>query len=96
MGNIMDYIKWRGDLDFSTSPFNEVDNLILSLLAYVNLDGISVAAGQKGAGIRNIVDEISETSLRRRTEKRQIIYPLCAFYDDGYGRIRTVRELRDP
>ncbi|MGN8886018.1 hypothetical protein [Blautia sp. HCP28S3_G10] len=69
MGNIMDYIKWRGDLDFSTSPFNEVDNLILSLLAYVDLDGISVAAGQKGAEIRNIVDEFlklhSEEELKR-------------------------------
>ena len=69
MGNIMDYIKWRGDLDLSASPFNEVDNLILSLLAYVNLDGILVAAGQKGAGIRNIVDEFlklhSEEELKK-------------------------------
>lgn len=30
MGNIMDYISWRGDLSFAQSPFNEVDNLILA------------------------------------------------------------------
>lgn len=40
MGNIMDYIQWRGDISFEKSPFNDIDNLILSCLAYVNLDGI--------------------------------------------------------
>lgn len=40
MGNITDYIKWRGDLTFRQSPFNDVDNLILSELSYVLLDGI--------------------------------------------------------
>ena len=32
MANISDYLDWRGDLDFSVSPFCEVDNLILSEL----------------------------------------------------------------
>lgn len=27
MGNILDYLDWRGDLTFEQSPFNEVDNL---------------------------------------------------------------------
>ena len=40
MGNIMDYINWRGDLSFEQSKFNEVDNLILACFSYVNLDGI--------------------------------------------------------
>ena len=31
--NIMDYLDWRGDLSFEASPFNEVDNLILSVLS---------------------------------------------------------------
>ena len=26
MGNIMDYLDWRGDITFEQSPFNEVDN----------------------------------------------------------------------
>lgn len=47
MANIVDYLKWRGDLTFAQSPFNDVDNLILSEIAYVDLDGIvpSVKAG---------------------------------------------------
>ncbi len=36
----MDYLDWRGDLTFAQSPFNEVDNLLLSQLVYVDLAGI--------------------------------------------------------
>lgn len=38
MGNIMDYLDWRGDITLDHSPFNEVDNLILSQLVYINFD----------------------------------------------------------
>lgn len=40
MGNMMDYLAWRGDLDFYQSEFNEVDNLILAELVYVDFSGI--------------------------------------------------------
>lgn len=40
MGHILDYIDWRGDLTFGQSPFNLVDNLVLSCLGYVVLDGL--------------------------------------------------------
>lgn len=38
--NIIDYIEWRGDLNFIERGFNEVDNLIFSELAYTNMNGI--------------------------------------------------------
>lgn len=41
MSNILDYIDWRGDLSVKAAPFCEVDNLILSVLAYMELDGIA-------------------------------------------------------
>ena len=40
MGNIMDYISWRGDLSFEQAQFNEVDNLILACFSYVNLEDV--------------------------------------------------------
>jgi hypothetical protein len=40
MANIIDYLDWRGDLSFASDSFNEVDNLILSNLSYLQLDGI--------------------------------------------------------
>lgn len=36
--NIIDYLKWRGDLSFKASPFNEVDNVVISQMAYTNFD----------------------------------------------------------
>ena len=44
--NIFDYLKWRGDIPFSTAPFNEVDNLILAELAYTDFGGIVPEDGQ--------------------------------------------------
>ena len=38
MGNILDYLDWRGDQTFDQAPFNEVDNLVLAQLSYVNFD----------------------------------------------------------
>ena len=40
MSNLLDYIAWRGDLSFAASPFNEVDNLLFSMLSFVDLAGI--------------------------------------------------------
>ncbi len=40
MSNILDYLDWRGDICMADAPFNEVDNLLLSELSYVALDGI--------------------------------------------------------
>ncbi len=40
MANLNDYIDWRGDISFSELPLNEVDNLILSAICYVDFEGI--------------------------------------------------------
>jgi len=36
MATILDYLDWRGDITFSERPFNEVDNLILAELAFLD------------------------------------------------------------
>ena len=40
MANILDYLDWRGDLHLNQDPFNEVDNLLLAELSYVDFAGI--------------------------------------------------------
>ena len=40
MANIIDYLKWRGDITFEQVKLGEVDNLILSLLAFVDFTDI--------------------------------------------------------
>ena len=33
---ILDYVDWRGDLSFKASKFNEVDNVVFSMLSYLD------------------------------------------------------------
>lgn len=40
MGNVVHYLKWRGDLTMLERPFNDIDNLILSMLIYVDYEKI--------------------------------------------------------
>ena len=40
MANLLDYLDWRGDLTLAQDPFNEVDNLILAELSFVDFGGI--------------------------------------------------------
>ncbi|MDD3239942.1 MAG: DUF2974 domain-containing protein [Lachnospira sp.] len=47
MANMEDYLLWRGDLSFEQAPFNDVDNLVLSQLAYVDWKGIIPSMGSK-------------------------------------------------
>ena len=35
-GTVMDYLRWRGDLPFARDGFNEVDNLVLCIISYLN------------------------------------------------------------
>ena len=48
MANLIDYLKWRGDLSFHQDEFNEVDNLILSVLCYNDFEGIVASPGSDG------------------------------------------------
>ena len=35
---LLDYLKWRNDISLSVSPFNDIDNVILSYVSYMNFD----------------------------------------------------------
>ena len=39
MGNLFDYITWRGDLDFEKVPFGKIDALLLAQISYCLVDG---------------------------------------------------------
>lgn len=79
MGNIMDYISWRGDLSFEQSQFNEVDNLILACFSYVNLDGISAVAKQKGIGLKKLTKEFMKLHTMKELEADKSFIRLAPF-----------------
>ena len=79
MGNIMDYISWRGDLSFEQSQFNEVDNLILACFSYVNLDGISPVTKQKGIGLKKLTKEFMKLHTMKELEADKSFIRLAPF-----------------
>ena len=79
MGNIMDYISWRGDLSFEQAQFNEVDNLILACFSYVNLDGISAVTKQKGIGLKKLTKEFMKLHTMKELEADKSFIRLAPF-----------------
>lgn len=79
MGNIMDYISWRGDLSFEQSQFNEVDNLILACFSYVNLDGISAVTKHKGIGLKKLTKEFMKLHTMKELEADKSFIRLAPF-----------------
>ena len=79
MGNIMDYISWRGDLTFAQSPFNEVDNLILACFSYVNLDRIPAVTRQKGIELKKLIKEFKKLHTIKELEADKSFIRLAPF-----------------
>ena len=39
MANMVDYLAWRGDLHLETSPWNEIDGLLIATISYLDFNG---------------------------------------------------------
>ena len=98
MANILDYLDWRGDIPFSTDPFNEVDSLVLSELSYCGFEGIvpglpeSKATGQDtGAGI------IAETNINENLHEniQEIKSVTIREAAQAFWNIHTMKEIQD-
>ena len=66
MANILDYLDWRGDLTWRESPFNEVDNLMLAELSFLELEGIVPDVGEgRPVPLHQAVDAFFERQAGR-------------------------------
>ena len=66
-GNIFDYIEWRGDLSLDQDGFNDVDALILSVLAYVPFEDIvPTPVDKKGITIAEASAALFRTDVMKR------------------------------
>ena len=63
MADVFDYLYWRGDVQFSSDPFNEVDNLVLAELAYTHFDGL-VPDDSTSVPLSKVRDEFFSTHTR--------------------------------
>ena len=69
MANIIDYIKWRGDLGLENSEFNEIDNLILSRFSYFPFDTI-IKENEEVT-----IKKLSERFIKLDSSKLPILWP---------------------
>lgn len=56
-GDILDYVRWRGDLSFTESPWNEIDGLIIATTTYMNFiffDKAQDQSGEHGTGMNSL------------------------------------------
>lgn len=93
MPNLMDYLEWRGDLTFRESPPNEVDNLIFSLLSYVDLDGIVPSNHKGGATVREAAAEYFFTHPEYAAHPLGLIIPADIL--TLFRRMAHTRRFRD-
>lgn len=75
MANITDYIDWRGDISFSASPFNDIDALIMTQLAMVDLSG--VVPSDPNDGYISLADaaELYFADKKRESEPVSVVIP---------------------
>ena len=65
MGNLIDYLAWRGDLPFSKDPFNSIDACLLSALSYIDFTDIVPSKGMGKVTMR----EASRLFFKYHTEE---------------------------
>jgi len=71
--NLIDYLEWRGDLPFRDYPLNEVDNLILSELVYMDWEGIVPEPGKGRVVLEDAVKTYFEKNPRENTSLGLIV-----------------------
>ena len=75
MPNVIDYIDWRGDITLRISPFNEVDALLLTQLAMIELDGIVPKLGEEGFITLGEAAELFFSDKKRSSAPLGLIIP---------------------
>ena len=61
MADFFDYLSWRGDLDFSSSPFNEIDALIFTQLVYLNFDSIVSDSFEEKISLKDLAQKFKDS-----------------------------------
>ena len=75
MADMLDYLAWRGDIEFTQLPVNPVDALIFSTLSYIHFEDIvpdnpnqSISLKEAAAGLFSLADPISRVRVKKDLE----------------------------
>lgn len=95
MPNILDYLDWRGDLEFQRDPLNEVDNLVFSVLSYMDFAGAvptleeagSISLADAAETLKQMPEQITAPITSTFFSRLPVLLEKCA----GSARYRDVR-----
>ena len=93
MANILNYLAWRGDVPLSVAPFNEVDNLILSELAYTPLIDLVPPDGRE-VPLPEVRDQFFRTHTREELAAAKSFTAKAPLVMDGMVEGARFRDLR--
>lgn len=87
MGNLFDYLTWRGDLTFTQDPPNAVDALIFSTLTYVEYGKTAEHLPEAAATLRECAKEFFtlENPEKRVRSKKDMELLRCAAATVRFG-----------
>ena len=75
MADMLDYLAWRGDIEFTQMPVNPVDALIFSTLSYIRFEDIvpdnpnqSISMAEAAAGLFSLKEPASRTRVKKDLE----------------------------
>lgn len=103
VADVRDYLELRGDITLVERPFNDVDSLVLSMLAYLDLTGIAPGPGK---GTCRLTDACAELIGRSdgdlapfvrslATIDERFVFALGASARLGGARLRDYVDVRD-
>lgn len=100
MANVMEYLKWRGDLSFSQDPPNAVDALIFSSLAYIRYGGQVEADPRKPIYLRDAAEayfalEDHEDRVRVKNDL-ELLHAAASSNRFGHTRLYLYRDMLIP
>ena len=72
VANIMEYLDWRGDIELSVDGFNEVDNLILSQIAYTDFE--KILSDGESLSIEEAAEKYFSLHTEKEIEERNTFY----------------------
>lgn len=62
---LIDYIHWRGDLEFDRDPLNDTDNIILCQLSYLDCSAVLPQMDQNGRLLKDVYQDIRNRNCYR-------------------------------
>ena len=95
MNTILEYLDWRGDLNFISSPFNEVDNVLLTQLSYVDFGGIVPSSKEgKSISLNKASRAYFEKHDRKTLEKAKSLARACPFTMERMAQTERFKTIR--